>query len=96
MSNIFVSLEDGTTREATEAEIAELQAKDAASAAAAIEGNKSNIRMLRNQFLLSCDWTQVSDSTTDKAAWATYRQALRDIPTQAGFPDTVQWPTQPE
>jgi len=96
MSNIFVSLEDGTTRPATEAEIAELQAKDAASAAAALEGRKSEVRMLRNQLLLACDWTQVSDSTADKQAWTTYRQALRDITNQAGFPDKVQWPTQPE
>ena len=96
MSNIFVSLEDGTTRPATEAEIAELQAKDAASAIAAVEGKKANIRMMRNQFLLACDWTQVSDSTADKQMWGTYRQALRDITNQAGFPDRVQWPTQPE
>lgn len=96
MNNIFVSLEDGSTREATEAEIAELQARDAASAAAAVEARKNDIRMIRNQLLLACDWTQVSDSTADKEAWATYRQALRDITNQTGFPDKVQWPTQPE
>jgi hypothetical protein len=33
---------------------------------------------------------------TYKVAWATYRQALRDVPSQAGFPWEVQWPTQPE
>ena len=96
MSNIFVSLEDGTTRPATEAEIAELQAKDAASAAAALEGRKSEVRMMRNQLLLACDWTQIPDCTVDKQAWATYHQALRDITKQEGFPDSVQWPTQPE
>jgi len=38
----------------------------------------------------------VEDSPVDHAAWAAYRQQLRDITAQAGFPWTVQWPTQPE
>jgi len=96
MSDIFISLEDGTTREATEAEIVEIQARDAAELVASTESKKTNIRMMRNQRLLDCDWTQISDCTVDKQAWATYRQALRDITNQAGFPDAVQWPTQPE
>jgi hypothetical protein len=54
------------------------------------------IRAARNQKLSDSDWTQLADSPENKAAWATYRQALRDIPTQAGFPWEVQWPTQPE
>jgi hypothetical protein len=55
-----------------------------------------SMRDQRNQKLSDCDWTQLADSPENKAAWATYRQALRDIPTQAGFPWEVQWPTQPE
>ena len=55
----------------------------------------ASVRALRTQKLKDCDWTQISDSTADKAAWATYRQALRDITTQAGFPWTVEWPVQP-
>ena len=55
-----------------------------------------NMRDQRNQKLSDSDWTQLADSPENKAAWATYRQALRDIPTQAGFPWEVQWPTQPE
>ena len=55
-----------------------------------------NVRVTRNQKLSDSDWTQLADSPENKAAWATYRQALRDIPTQAGFPWEVQWPTQPE
>jgi hypothetical protein len=55
-----------------------------------------SMRDQRNQKLFDCDWTQLADSPENKAAWATYRQALRDIPTQAGFPWEVQWPTQPE
>lgn len=53
------------------------------------------VRQQRNSKLAECDWTQLADSTADKAAWGTYRQALRDVPSQAGFPWTIEWPTQP-
>lgn len=55
-----------------------------------------NVRKDRNQRLSDCDWTQLSDSPVDKTAWATYRQALRDVPTQTGFPWNVTWPNKPE
>ena len=55
----------------------------------------SNVRRDRNSKLSACDWTQLADSMADKAAWATYRQALRDIPSQDGFPWNVTWPTEP-
>lgn len=50
------------------------------------------VRQDRDTKLTASDWTQVADAPVDKAAWATYRQALRDIPTQAGFPLTIEWP----
>ena len=53
------------------------------------------VRDSRNTKLTESDWTQVADAPVDKAAWATYRQALRDITAQAGFPWTIDWPTQP-
>lgn len=53
-------------------------------------------RERRNALLAASDWTQVIDAPVDKAAWATYRQTLRDIPAQQGFPLEVQWPVQPE
>jgi len=57
---------------------------------------KSNeIRALRNEKLAECDWTQLGDATVDKSAWAAYRQALRDITAQTGFPWSVQWPSMP-
>jgi len=56
----------------------------------------SNVRAERNAKIAACDWTQVADSPVDKEAWATYRQALRDVPAQTGFPWNVTWPTQPE
>lgn len=49
----------------------------------------------RNHLLSISDWTQLPDAPTDKAAWASYRQALRDVTSQAGFPDDVTWPTKP-
>ena len=53
-------------------------------------------RSQRADKLKGSDWTQVADAPVDKAAWATYRQALRDITAQSGFPWDTQWPTQPE
>jgi hypothetical protein len=54
------------------------------------------VRAERDNLLSTSDWTQVDDSPVDKSAWATYRQLLRDVPSQAGFPDTITWPTKPE
>jgi len=68
---------------------------DSARYAELLDVEKTRIRELRNNLLKTFDWTQIIDSTADKAAWATYRQALRDITTQAGFPWTVEWPVQP-
>jgi hypothetical protein len=58
----------------------------------------SAIRAERNTKLTECDWTQLNDTPLDntaKVAWTTYRQALRDIPTQSGFPHNVIWPVKP-
>jgi len=52
-------------------------------------------RTLRNTKLHDCDWTQVADTSADKAAWATYRAALRDLPASEGFPHNITWPTEP-
>ena len=75
-------------------------AKTAAENEAAYKAMKDaeqakSVRNSRNQKLKDCDWTQIADSTVDKTAWATYRQALRDITAQAGFPWTVEWPDAP-
>jgi hypothetical protein len=62
-------------------------AKDAAQATA--------VRADRDRRLADSDWTQVADAPVDKAAWATYRQELRDVPAQAGFPWDITWPVKP-
>lgn len=59
------------------------------------EAQAFEVRGQRNGFLANCDWTQLADAPVDAAAWATYRQALRDISRQAGFPWDVQWPAPP-
>jgi hypothetical protein len=53
------------------------------------------IKLWRNAELARTDWTQVEDSPADKAAWATYRQALRDLPAQAGLAEEAVFPAQP-
>lgn len=51
----------------------------------------------RKVLLQESDWTQLPDVPLEtKQAWATYRQALRDITIQEGYPFNVIWPTKPE
>ena len=77
---------DGETT-AAEQEAAYKAIKDAEQASA--------VRKTRGEKLAECDWTQVADAPVNKEAWATYRQALRDITTQTGFPWEVTWPDAP-
>lgn len=57
----------------------------------------TNMRAHRDTLLSRSDWTQVADAPVDAAVWATYRQALRDITTNANFPwlDDADWPVKP-
>ena len=58
-----------------------------------------DIRNRRNNLLFESDWTQLPDVpegvASKSAAWRTYRQALRDVPQQGGFPTNINWPTKP-
>lgn len=81
----------------TPEEEAEWDAMAAAWAAGEPARKAAEIRKERDIKLAATDWTQAVDvpqATKDK--WAPYRQALRDVPQQPGFPDNIQWPTQPE
>lgn len=63
---------------------------------AAKDSAMAQLRATRNALLLACDWTQIADcNIPKKAEWATYRQALRDVTTQSGFPWTITWPDAP-
>lgn len=53
------------------------------------------VRTRRSTLLAESDWTQVADAPVDRDAWRAYRNELRDIPNQEGFPFDVVWPTQP-
>jgi hypothetical protein len=68
---------------------------DADGIAAKDAEQAKSVRATRNSLIAECDWTQVEDSPVDKAAWATYRQELRDLTLQAGFPFDVTYPTKP-
>lgn len=67
---------------------------DEAKATKDAEQAKS-VRTQRDDKLKDTDWTQVADAPVDKTAWATYRQALRDLTKESGFPWDMTWPTDP-
>jgi hypothetical protein len=80
--------EDGTVTTAAQHEAAYKAQKDAEQAKA--------VRADRNKRLTDTDWTQLADAPVNSVAWSNYRQALRDVPSQDGFPFNVNWPAQPE
>lgn len=85
-----------TDRPATDTEPAKTAAEQEAEYKAMKDAEQAkSVRADRTKRLADSDWTQIADSTADKQAWAGYRQALRDITSQAGFPWTIDWPEQP-
>jgi hypothetical protein len=78
--------EDGVTHTKAEREAAYQADIDTAKAA--------SIRLERDSLLAETDWMALSDVTMS-AEMTTYRQALRDITAQAGFPHSVTWPVKP-
>jgi hypothetical protein len=67
-------------------------AEEAAWAAGANDRQAAEVREKRDAKLAACDWRASSDVTLS-TAWRTYRQALRDVPSQ--LPGSVTWPTEP-
>lgn len=59
-----------------------------------IDAQWESVRAIRNTKLENCDWTQLPDAPVDAAAWAAYRQELRDITTQTD-PFNIVWPQEP-
>jgi hypothetical protein len=82
---VFTDNEDAT---AAEQEATYKAMKDAEFA--------TNARSQRDKLLAESDWTQVIDAPVNQEAWATYRQSLRNVPQQDGFPTTIVWPVKPE
>ena len=67
---------------------------DPDAAAAKVEAQWVVIRAERNKLLVESDWTQLPDAPVDAAAWATYRQALRDVTDQPNQ-FAIVWPQGP-
>lgn len=61
----------------------------------AYDASAKAVRDERDRLLANCDWTQVVDAPVDQTAWGVYRQALRDLTDQAGFPFDVVYPDAP-
>lgn len=80
-------VEDGVTVTKAEQEQAYTARKNEEAATA--------VRTQRDKLLAECDWMGMSDVTMS-TKWATYRQALRDVPAQEGFPHSVVFPVKPE
>jgi len=79
--------EDGVTTTKAEHEAAYQARLDTEAA--------ERVRSERDQKLKDTDWMGMSDVTMS-TEWSNYRQALRDVPSQAGFPHTIIWPAEPE
>jgi hypothetical protein len=83
--------EDGVTVTKSSQEEAYTATKDAEAATA--------VRAERDKLIASCDWMAIKafeGGTTVSTEWATYRQALRDVSAQEGFPNDITWPEKPE
>lgn len=81
----------------TPEEEAEWDARAAEISAQAGQLKAKEVRAERNERLAATDWSQgkdVPDAVSGK--YAAYRQALRDVPQQPGFPNGITWPTKPE
>ena len=81
------TFENGAFREFTEQEKANNDFPD--------EVYWNRLRNERNDLLDQSDWTQIVDAPVDAAAWATYRQALRDLPVNTIDPRNPTWPSKP-
>jgi hypothetical protein len=73
----------------------QVTAASAEEIAERLQNKEAEVRQQRNELLSTCDWTQLPDSPADHEAWATYRQELRDVTAQEGFPWDVVWPETP-
>ena len=74
--------------------VVEVVDKTAEEIAADVASKAAQVRAARDRALSASDWTQVADAPVDQEAWATYRQALRDLPEAEGWPD-VSLPNDP-
>lgn len=87
---------DDVVRDMTPEEIQEFENSRQQFRDATVKIIANESRQKRDDLLLRSDWTQLPNAkVSDQQAWEVYRQALRDIPQQAGFPENIDWPTAP-
>jgi hypothetical protein len=85
---------NGQSVQFTADEEAARDAEEQAWANGANDRAAAQVREERNSKLTDTDWMASSDLTMS-SEWAYYRASLRDVPSQAGFPNTITWPTKP-
>lgn len=83
---------NGQSVQFTAQEETDRDAEEATWAAGAATRQAAEVRKERDDKLAACDWRASSDVTLS-TAWRTYRQALRDVPSQ--LPGAITWPTEP-
>jgi len=85
---------ENVVREMNDAEFADWQAGESGRT----NEQAKSVRKERDSKLAECDWRVIKAIESNQPQdfeWAAYRQALRDVPTQAGFPLAVIWPQEP-
>ena len=82
---------DGIAVDMSPEEIAAFEAQQAEWATGADDRAAAEVRKERDVKLAETDWTASTDVTMT-AEMTAYRQALRDVPAQSGFPNTIDWP----
>jgi len=88
----YTKLINGVRFDLTDAEIVEHEADEARYVASIPAMLAEEARQKRNRLIAATDWTGNSDVTMT-SAMTTYRTALRNVPAQAGFPNSITWPT---
>ena len=97
---VLIATEFGI-RELEGEELETYLAAKAVSEAEALQQLTAEMRNYRNKLLMQCDWIELPSAAARLSAekitsWLAYRETLRNITAQVGFPSEIQWPTQPE
>jgi len=99
MSRPIIEIFNASTRENVVREMNDAEFVDWQSGESGRTNEQAkSIRAERDSKLAKCDWRVIKAIESNQPQdfeWAAYRQALRDVPTQAGFPLAVIWPQEP-
>lgn len=91
---------DGLIREANAEELASILEHEERAVRDGLAYQTTMVRQQRTNLLAACDWVELPSAIARLSAeqfsgWMAYRQELRDVSAQEGFPNTMTWPTQP-